>query len=116
GAAADATSSDSIAVYTGSRQLCPAPAARLPPLSSDGESVATCTPNAQPVLWYPWVRSCAAQPGALDRHFGRLPKRESARVRALRTMSFTQKKWGPALLPAPTAPSEGSAGVRNLAL
>jgi hypothetical protein len=25
-----------------------------------------------------------------------------------------QKKWGPALLPAPTAPSEGSAGVRNL--
>jgi hypothetical protein len=24
------------------------------------------------------------------------------------------KKWGPALLPAPTAPSEGSAGVRNL--
>ena len=28
-------------------------------------------------------------------------------------MSFTQKKWGPALLPAPTAPSEGSAGVRS---
>jgi hypothetical protein len=27
---------------------------------------------------------------------------------------FPQKKWGPALLPAPTAPSEGSAGVRNL--
>jgi hypothetical protein len=26
-----------------------------------------------------------------------------------------QKKWGPALLPAPTAPSEGYAGVRNLA-
>ena len=25
-----------------------------------------------------------------------------------------QKKWGPALLPAPTAPSEGSAGVRDL--
>ena len=25
-----------------------------------------------------------------------------------------EKKWGPALLPAPTAPSEGSAGVRNL--
>src|SRR5207253_10666441 len=25
-----------------------------------------------------------------------------------------QKKWGPALLPAPTAPSDGSAGVRNL--
>ena len=25
-----------------------------------------------------------------------------------------QKKWGPALLPAPTAPSEGSAGIRNL--
>src|SRR3954452_17746858 len=24
------------------------------------------------------------------------------------------EKWGPALLPAPTAPSEGSAGVRNL--
>ena len=24
------------------------------------------------------------------------------------------RKWGPALLPAPTAPSEGSAGVRNL--
>jgi len=27
---------------------------------------------------------------------------------------FAQKKWGPASLPAPTAPSEGSAGVRNL--
>ena len=25
-----------------------------------------------------------------------------------------KQKWGPALLPAPTAPSEGSAGVRNL--
>jgi hypothetical protein len=25
-----------------------------------------------------------------------------------------QRKWGPALLPAPTAPSEGYAGVRNL--
>jgi hypothetical protein len=25
-----------------------------------------------------------------------------------------EKKWGPALLPAPTAPSEGYAGVRNL--
>jgi hypothetical protein len=25
-----------------------------------------------------------------------------------------QEKWGPALLPAPTAPSEGSAGIRNL--
>jgi hypothetical protein len=24
------------------------------------------------------------------------------------------EKWGPALLPAPTAPSEGSAGVRDL--
>ena len=28
--------------------------------------------------------------------------------------ALPQKKWGPALLPAPTAPSEGSAGVRNL--
>ena len=28
--------------------------------------------------------------------------------------SSPQKKWGPALLPAPTAPSEGYAGVRNL--
>jgi hypothetical protein len=27
---------------------------------------------------------------------------------------MAQKKWGPALLPAPTAPSEGSAGIRNL--
>ena len=27
-----------------------------------------------------------------------------------------QRKWGPALLPAPTAPSEGSAGIRNLVL
>jgi hypothetical protein len=27
---------------------------------------------------------------------------------------LSQKKWGPALLPAPTAPSEGYAGVRNL--
>jgi len=25
-----------------------------------------------------------------------------------------KRKWGPALLPAPTAPSDGSAGVRNL--
>jgi len=29
-------------------------------------------------------------------------------------ISSAQKKWGPALLPAPTAPSEGYAGVRNL--
>jgi hypothetical protein len=28
--------------------------------------------------------------------------------------SAIKRKWGPALLPAPTAPSEGSAGVRNL--
>ena len=27
---------------------------------------------------------------------------------------MAQKKWGPALLPAPTAPSEGYAGIRNL--
>ena len=35
---------------------------------------------------------------------------------ALCTQSWrvAQKKWGPALLPAPTAPSEGYAGVRNL--
>src|SRR4051812_27782947 len=29
-------------------------------------------------------------------------------------MPAPKQKWGPALLPAPTAPSEGSAGVRNL--
>jgi hypothetical protein len=29
---------------------------------------------------------------------------------------LAQKKWGPALLPAPTAPSEGFAGIRNLVL
>jgi len=38
-----------------------------------------------------------------------------ARVwRSYRAGDSPQKKWGPALLPAPTAPSEGSAGVRNL--
>jgi hypothetical protein len=31
-----------------------------------------------------------------------------------RATRVPQKKWGPALLPAPTAPSEGYAGVRNL--
>jgi hypothetical protein len=31
-----------------------------------------------------------------------------------RSPARPQKKWGPALLPAPTAPSEGYAGVRNL--
>jgi hypothetical protein len=31
----------------------------------------------------------------------------------LTRMRLAQKKWGPALLPAPTAPSEGSAGVRS---
>ena len=36
------------------------------------------------------------------------------RPRACRAADDRQKKWGPALLPAPTAPSEGSAGVRNL--
>jgi len=30
------------------------------------------------------------------------------------TIEDAQKKWGPALLPAPTAPSEGYAGIRNL--
>jgi hypothetical protein len=33
---------------------------------------------------------------------------------AFRLAGSPQKKWGPALLPAPTAPSEGYAGVRNL--
>ena len=27
--------------------------------------------------------------------------------------ALAQKKWGPALLPAPTAPSEGSAGLMS---
>ena len=41
--------------------------------------------------------------------------RVSGLVRAAKMPSAPpQKKWGPALLPAPTAPSEGSAGVRNL--
>jgi hypothetical protein len=42
--------------------------------------------------------------------------RRRAAKSALRKMrqALAQKKWGPALLPAPTAPSEGSAGVRNL--
>ena len=31
-----------------------------------------------------------------------------------RSAALPQKKWGPASLPAPTAPSEGYAGVRNL--
>ena len=35
-------------------------------------------------------------------------------LRARGAADDRQKKWGPALLPAPTAPSEGSAGVRNL--
>jgi hypothetical protein len=30
-----------------------------------------------------------------------------------RSARLREKKWGPALLPAPTAPSEGSAGVRS---
>jgi hypothetical protein len=30
--------------------------------------------------------------------------------------ALPKKKWGPALLPAPTAPSEGFAGIRNLVL
>lgn len=33
---------------------------------------------------------------------------------ARQALALPQKKWGPASLPAPTAPSEGSAGVRNL--
>jgi hypothetical protein len=40
-----------------------------------------------------------------------IPRRQ-VRGRLTR-MRLAQKKWGPALLPAPTAPSEGSAGVRS---
>ena len=43
--------------------------------------------------------------------FGSLPAACSS-LWALR--STPKRKWGPALLPAPTAPSEGSAGVREL--
>jgi hypothetical protein len=35
-------------------------------------------------------------------------------VRNQAEAGFRIEKWGPALLPAPTAPSEGSAGIRNL--
>jgi len=34
--------------------------------------------------------------------------------RAIKSWRGPKRKWGPALLPAPTAPSDGSAGVRNL--
>jgi hypothetical protein len=40
--------------------------------------------------------------------------RKAAKFLVKGTTMFPEKKWGPALLPAPTAPSEGSAGVRNL--
>ena len=40
-------------------------------------------------------------------------KRASAPPRD-ETFNRAHKKWGPALLPGPTAPSEGSAGIRNL--
>jgi hypothetical protein len=40
---------------------------------------------------------------------------QAARVpSAKRSSAGRKRKWGPALLPAPTAPSEGYAGVRNL--
>ena len=39
-----------------------------------------------------------------------------ARRPRARHQSAPNEKWGPALLPAPTAPSEGSTGVRNLDL
>src|SRR6185369_15964094 len=48
------------------------------------------------------------------------PKRSRSRPqvgegpRSNRHRCCHKRKWGPALLPAPTAPSEGSAGVRNL--
>jgi len=44
----------------------------------------------------------------------REPSRSEALKRRGRHKRLAQKKWGPALLPAPTAPSEGYAGVRNL--
>ena len=43
----------------------------------------------------------------------RCPARRSAAVPASRR-SCHKRKWGPALLPVPTAPSKGYAGVRNL--
>ena len=47
--------------------------------------------------------------------FGWNPRRHRRRAIHEHTgTALPQKKWGPALLPAPTAPSEGSAGVRNL--
>ena len=40
--------------------------------------------------------------------------RSEVPVCATRILRLHKRKWGPALLPAPTAPSEGYAGVRNL--
>jgi len=39
---------------------------------------------------------------------------DRSRANPISAARYPQQKWGPALLPAPTAPSEGSAGVRNL--
>ncbi len=41
-------------------------------------------------------------------------RRETSRGQQEPVPPGPKQKWGPALLPAPTAPSEGSAGVRDL--
>ena len=60
-------------------------------------------------------KSCAPRPHSRARSpITDAPERTFGSGRGRRRPCLPQKKWGPALLPAPTAPSEGYAGVRNL--
>jgi hypothetical protein len=70
---------------------------RSAPIQRRASSPSRLACNSQ---WDEFGSSSRAHPGAYPAPSG--------------AVDDAQKKWGPALLPAPTAPSEGSAGVRNL--
>ena len=91
-------------------------------------AAATCSPQRGKGIWCPWQKRSifsgrfgnfgAVASAVFGGRFWPLAGevRFATRVGEGRSAAWTitQKKWGPALLPAPTAPSEGSAGVLNL--
>src|SRR5947209_7340921 len=90
---------------------------------SDGKPPPLEPPNAQVGIGVRKLCRRFAEPRRCDDRLLRAPCAQllgallrgvaDSRVGGVRA---AQMKWGPALLPAPTAPSEGSAGVRNLIL
>ena len=108
--------------------MCPAPRAVLPSPSGNERSSPPAGPNARHLIGVHLVdEGFLGLAHAIATWTERTPTEGSCNAIGAAGGSVVaraalpscpepsaQKKWGPALLPAPTAPSEGSAGVRNL--